>query len=446
MASKKVKIELNKKQKLVILISISLVFMIILHFFIFAKRVKILKNLRNQYNQIKEQYKKVKQQQKPPQVLNEFLKTKKEVLENIQSNLKKLLLYNAPEIKPKEEKNNSSTPQPQHKPQSKKIDWGIEKTLSPDDSDDVIYKVYIEKILKIKELEQNAKNTQIKVFENWKLEDKIKNFDENAFPDIINNLRVEYEVIGRKGVSEDVVKASKLRAVRLRRELGLNMRMLNNPDKFIVLMQKMLYVHFLENKIPPKISLKNLITYMDIKFPRDEDGGLLVGFQALLTYTIYMLELADKCGIKSFDKIKYKEIAFEGKEGGATGAPAVPAGPAGMIAPGMGFDPRMMRGMPGMPGVPGVPGMPGMNRTAPQPSTPGTPQQTKWDTTKSLRVSFDIEFKANNLEGMKFLTTLVEGPGFFHIKKLTINRTEEEILKFNVSLFTYCWINIKNVQ
>ena len=80
------------------------------------------------------------------------------------------------------------------------------------------------------------------------------------------------------------------------------------------------------------------------------------------------------------------------------------------------MDPRMMEmmmmqgGMGGMPGMPGMQGMPGQGKKEEESEED---KVSPWDSAKSLKVSFDIEFVASNINGIKFLSTLTDGPGFF---------------------------------
>ena len=72
------------------------------------------------------------------------------------------------------------------------------------------------------------------------------------------------------------------------------------------LVQKILYIDFLTPKLPSTISLENLITYMDLEFPEEKDGGILVGTQAIFYNLLYMLELGEKTNLKSFEQFPFQ--------------------------------------------------------------------------------------------------------------------------------------------
>jgi len=456
-------VELNKKQKLVGLVLIGLIPMLALHFLVFSKKDKSLSEMRGQYEAAKNEFSTVKGKQKAEEILAQYVEDTNKVVDEATKNVKSLMLFDTP-VPIKDEKDKAATPadpsamaavpgapgvpgevpapQPEAAPEST---FGTEKTLHPSFPKDEIYRSLITKLLKLKSLTEGAKTCQVKVLESWGVEFEIKGFDQNAFPDIVNNLRTAYQVIDRKGVSDSVVSSSKAQAVRLRRELGLNMRMMNNPDPYIALTQKLFYVHFLEDKIPASISLADLISYMDITFPEEKDGGILVGYQALLEYTNYLVELAEKKGIQKLNKIEFKDITFDGESDAAAVQPGMfPGMDPGMMMPGMmpgmPMDPAMM--MPGM--MPGMPGMPGMMPGA-APAAAAEPETSPWETAKGLRVAMFVDYEANNLEGMDYLSTIIGGRGFFNLESTTIRSKQdtEGVLGFTANLFNYAWINMK---
>lgn len=434
------KVELTKAQKLVCLVGGALVLMIVQHFFMYSKTGKTIQQKKNEFNQVKGEYTSVKGKQKPANILNKYVEEKDKIIAEATNSLQYLLLLDAPE-------NEAEGKEGEAKPATRnKVKVGFEPVLSASSDPVDIYKNYMGKLLKVKAQVEKDQKTKINIFEKWGVEEEIERFDENTFPDILNNLRIEYQVIGREGVNESVKKSSKRKAVRLRKDLGLNMRKISEKSSgpYKSLIQKMMYVHFLEEKLPSNISLGDLIKYMDIEYPDDKDGGLIVGMQAALEYVVYLSELSSQIGLESFDSFDFKNIDFEGEQAAVAAPVAGMMGMMGMMGPGMGpgMDPRMMG--PGMMG-PGMMGPGGQQGQQGQPAEE-VEEESPWDTAKALKVEFSIVFSAENLEGIKFLATLVQSRGFFHLDTINIKQTEESgVLSFRANLHSYCWININKM-